>query len=235
MVTCLLCLGTAARADDATDGAVSGDLAALTDSEIGDRVSFLIERFEAGQTNAKIWQYGFTGGWGLGVVIGTTLAATANGKDERVNGIVTAVKAAIGTTRLALTPLPGRLGAAPILELPDASREDKLARLRAGEEHLLRIDERARERKHWLPHVGNVAINLAGGGVILGLGDATDAAISTAVGIAAGEIMIWTMPWRGESDLADYKGRFETTTPQKPQVSWWLAPRIGGASLEVRF
>jgi hypothetical protein len=71
--------------------------------------------------------------------------------------------------------------------------------------------------------------------VILGLGDAEDAAISTGVGIFVGEILLWTKPWRSLADLEAYRRDFTRNGPHRPDVSWWIAPTLGGASLEVRF
>lgn len=70
-----------------------------------------------------------------------------------------------------------------------------------------------RSRTNWLPHLANVAINLTGGGVILGLGDAKDAAISTGVGLLVGEILVWTKPWRSLTDLEAYRRDFTSNGP----------------------
>ena len=195
--------GLPVRADEPglATGAITGDLTGLSDAEIDARVAFLVDRLEQGQRNARIWQYGFATGWGLGIGLGTAQAIATHKSDTRVTGIVTAVKGAIGTTRMLLFPHPGRLGADAVLAVPGDSRPARLERLALAEEQLDQTARYARSRTQWLPHLANVALNLAGGGVILGLGDAKDAAISTGVGIVAGEIMVLTKPWRSLADL----------------------------------
>jgi hypothetical protein len=229
--------GLPVRADErgTATGAITGDLTGLSDAEIDARVAFLVDRLEQGQRNARIWQYGFTTGWGLGIGLGTAQAIATDKSDTRVNGIVTAVKGAIGTTRLLLFPHPGRLGTDAVLAVPGDSRAARLERLALAEEQLDLTARYARRRTNWLPHLANVAINLAGGGVILGLGDAKDAAISTGVGILAGEILVWTQPWRSLADLEAYRRDFTSNGPHRPVVSWRIVPTLGGASLEVRF
>ncbi len=232
----VLCLGPGpSSAQSAHEGAISGDLSRLSDAQIDERVAFLTDRLQEGQKNAKIWQIGFTSGWSLGVVIGTVQAATTSNGDTRATAIVTAVKATIGTARLLLRPHPGARGADPILAIEGDSRAAKLARLEAGERQLSRTAKRAASRKTWLPHLGNIGINLIGGGILLGVADDADAAISTGVGILAGEVMLWTMPWRSVQDAEDYEQRFDDGLPSKPQASWRMAPRMGGAAVEVRF
>ena len=232
-VVCLAPEPSSAQA--AHEGALSGDLSRLSDAEIDERVAFLTDRLQEGKRNAKIWQIGFTSGWSLGVVIGTVQAATTSNGDTRATAIVTAVKATIGTARLLFWPHPGARGAEPILAIEGDSREARLARLQAGERQLSRTAKRAALRKTWLPHLGNVGINLIGGGVLLGVADAEDAAISAGVGILFGELMLWTTPWRSVQDVEDYDQRFDDGLPSKPQASWRLAPRVGGAAVEVTF
>ena len=219
----------------AHEGAISGDLSRLSNAQIDERVAFLTDRIQEGQKNARIWQVGFTSGWSLGIVLGTVQAATTSRSDTRATAIVTAVKATIGTARLLFWPHPGARGTESILAIEGDSREARLDRLQEGERRLSRTAKHAGSRKTWLPHLTNLGINLAGGGVLLGVADAEDAAISAGVGVLAGELLIWTMPWRSVQDVEDYRLRFDDGLPSKPQASWRLAPRMGGAAVEVKF
>lgn len=208
--------------------------ASMPDEELTARTDFLIERLEAGQRNAQIWQYGFTTGWSLGVVVGSAQAAATDSADTRVNGIVTATKSVIGVARLLIWPHPGRLGADEVLAMPSGSRDERVARLLAAEQQLVRTANYAEQRTEWLPHLANVALNAAGAGIIAGIGDETDAIVSGVVGVAAGELLLWTMPWRSGDDLEDYRSRFGGG-PTKPSTSWHFVPHGTGASIVVRF
>jgi hypothetical protein len=55
---------------------------------------------------------------------------------------------------------------------------------------------------------------------------------SGAVGIAVGEAMLWSHPWTGENDLADYEARFSSTAPAP---RWAVLPYGTGLRAEVRF
>ena len=239
LLVSVVCLGpgpSSAQSQTAVQqGAISGDLSGLSDAQIDERVEFLTERLNEGQKNAKIWQVGFTTGWSLGVVLSTVQAATTSVKDTRATAIVTAVKASIGVARLLVWPHPGARGAEPILAIEGDSRAAKLARLEAGELQLSRTAKRGASRKTWLPHLGNVGLNLIGGGILVGVASTKDGLISAGVGILAGEVMLWTMPWRSVQDLDDYEKRFDDGLPSKPQVTWRIAPRMGGGAIEVTF
>ncbi len=239
-LTSLLLFGSVASGDEVADGGsehavISGDLADLSDEELESRVASLVGRLDAGKGNAQLWQYSFQGAWGIGIALGTTEAVLTNDRDKRVSSIVTASKATLGSLRLGLWPNPGRLGAEPILEIPGDDRQALEARVRAGEAQLLAVDHRARSRKSWVPHASNVGINMAGFGVIAALGDLEDAAISAGVGIAFGELMLLTMPWRGEEDLAAYRRSLGNPAPVDPKPSFFLAPSHRGAVVGVRF
>ena len=223
---------------DSQSGALSGDLSELSDEEVGRRYDFIRQRLDEGQRRSQIWQYGFTSGWGLGVVIGATQASLATDKIARTAGIVTSVKAAGGVARLIWSPNPGRHGAADIQMLPTTTPNQRLERLSAAEALLSDVEDRALDRLNWKRHASNVAINLLGGGIVLGVGGIDrawdDALVSFGVGVVAGEAMSFTMPWRGVKDAADYRKRF-LAGPYEPEVSWRIAPMTNGLSLHVSF
>jgi hypothetical protein len=207
---------------------------ALSDAELDQRIEWLTTTLDGSAGYTKIWQYGWTSGYALGIGIGTAQAAATNNSDTRVNGIVTASKGLIGTTRLILNTHPGRLGADPLRVIGGTDRASKLQQLAAGESQLARIGERAEKRLRWQRHAGNVALNLIGGAFILGFGDDVDAAISTAVGIAVGELMIFTSPKAGEANLNEYRQQFAGAPRSKGwQVS--LVPTGMGAAIKVDF
>ena len=103
-------IATEATADE-TEGGLTRNPSSLSDSELDARLRFLEERIDAGETYTKGWQYGWTGGYALGAGVGTGLAIKTDRAKNRANHIVTASKAALGTTRMLLQPHPGRHGA----------------------------------------------------------------------------------------------------------------------------
>ncbi len=234
-VLVLSLLAAPALADDPPAGApITPNAQGLSDAELDRRIEWLEQTLDAGAGYSKLWQYGWTSGYAAGMVIGSLQAGLTSNNDTRVNAIVTASKALIGTTRLLLTPHPGRLGAQPMRDVVGTDHNAKLQRLTAGEAQLEEVAERAEKRHRWQRHAGSVALNLIGGGFIFGFGDDKDAAVSIGVGIVVGEIMIWTSPKRAEADLQSYRQQF-ASTPQDPPWTVSLVPMTGGAGIKIDF
>jgi len=228
-------LAAPALADDPPAGApITPNAQGLSDAELDRRIEWLEQTLDAGAGYSKLWQYGWSSGYAVGMVGGAVQAGLTSKNDTRVNAIVTASKALIGTTRLLLTLHPGRLGAQPMRDVVGTNHDAKLQRLTAGEAQLEEVAERAEKRHRWQRHAGNVALNLIGGGFIFGFGDDTDAAVSIGVGIVVGELMIWSSPKRAEADLQSYRQQF-ASTPQDPPWTVSLVPMTGGAGIKIDF
>ena len=234
-VLVLSLLAAPALADDPPAGApITPNAQGLSDAELDRRIEWLEQTLDAGAGYSKLWQYGWSSGYAVGMVGGAVQAGLTSKNDTRVNAIVTASKALIGTTRLLLTPHPGRLGAQPMRDVVGTGHNAKLQRLAAGEAQLEEVAERAEKRHRWQRHAGSVALNLIGGGFIFGFGDDTDAAVSIGVGLVVGELMIWTSPKRAEADLQSYRQQF-ASTPQDPPWTVSLVPMTGGAGIKIDF
>jgi len=231
-----------ARADSpspspaAAEAAFSGDLSGLEEAELERRVGFLTRRLAKRQSYARFWQTGFTSGWTMGIGIGALQAGLANDHDDQLNGALTAGKAAFGVARLVLDPTPARLGADPILEIEGDGRAALEARLRAGEAQLAQVAHRAERRYNWLAHAGNIALNGAAGLTVILYGNPSDAVTQIGVSTIAGEIMLWTDPWKGREDLEEYRELISgPARPREPRVRWGLAPMPGGIAFSVEF
>ena len=228
-------------------GSLTRNPPGLSDSELDARLAFLEERLDDGETYAKVWQWGWTTGYSLGIVIGVTEAATccSNKKsgpansvkkkrnEQRVTHYVTAVKGAIGTTRMLFWRHPGRNGADSMRAIEGDSRETKLARLAEGESVLQSVAKRAEQRWDWRAHAGNIGLNAAGAGFIFGFGRESDAWESLGIGIGVGTIQILSAPKRGIQDLNDYETKFGMKTADRFQ--WMIVPTMSGAALRVTF
>ena len=97
---------------------VPPQLQGLADSEAKARATFLEERLDAGQRNAQVWQYGWTGIFGAGTLIGAVEALRADDSDSRVYNIVGAVKSAAGVASMVAIrcrpgSVPTRCGSCP--------------------------------------------------------------------------------------------------------------------------
>jgi hypothetical protein len=102
-------------------------------------------------------------------------------------------------------------------------------------EAMLRMDARESDRRYqWIGHTLNFGLNLVAT-LVIGLGwKHWDQALeSGAVGVAIGEISIWTQPWRAKRDWKRYVERWGTAGPgvlrYDPARS--LSERSGGAPI----
>jgi hypothetical protein len=159
-----------------------------------------------------------------------TAAALSEHEDDQVNNGVQAGLAAIGVADLLLRPLEARYGAAPVRSLPEDTREQKVAKLRAAEAQLRGNAERAEERTSWQMHAANVAVNGVAG-LIIGLaGRPSDGLIAFGAGTAGGAVEILTQPWGPAGDWRDYKEQFGGQA-FRPSLDPYLAMLPSGGAL----
>ncbi len=232
----LVCLALAAALLPAPVGAeppapLTRSYDALSDAELDARADFIADRLDAGKKWAWRWQWGWTGVYASGVALGTGRAAATSDGKNRADYITTAVKGAIGTTRLLVWRHPGRVGGEELRTMRKATRQDKVARLQRAEQMLQAVAKRAEQRTSWKAHAGNVFLNLAGAGATWAWGDSDDAWESLAVGLIVGEAHILSAPWRGIQDVDDYKVRFGMKSADR--FDWKIVPTVGGAALQV--
>jgi hypothetical protein len=207
----------------------------LTDAEIDQRIQFIERRLSGSKTHGQIWYWSWmTVDAGTAVIEGA-VAATIDNHDDKVNYATNAALGAIGVADLIFRPLEARYGAGPIQGMPDATRDEKVAKLRAAEDQLRRNAERAETRTSWVMHAGNAALATIAGVVVGFWGNPSDGVITGASALAGGELNIWTQPGAPEQDWKDYKamasGRADLT-----KVSVYVsALPDGGAKTGLRF
>ncbi|MDG4575201.1 MAG: hypothetical protein P9C36_02030 [Defluviicoccus sp.] len=206
---------------------------ALTDSVIDQRLAFIVERLDARATHGQIWHWSWMtinagSAIGLGIVAGL-----ADHEDDAVNNAVQAGVAAIGVADLVFRPLEARYGAAPIRGLPETTRDEKLAKLKAAEKQLERNAARAEERTSFSMHAANVALNAAAG-LIIGLaGNPSDGAIAFATGTAGGVVNILTQPAAPAQDWEDYQALVNRSS-HRTEVQVFVSALPDGALLGMR-
>jgi hypothetical protein len=180
------------------------DHASLSDAQIDQRIQFLEQRLDDSKRHGQIWFWSWLTINGGSMVVNGAIAATRGQHDDQVNYATGAALGAIGLADLFLRPLEARYGADPIRGLPEASREQKLAKLRAAEDQLRRNAVRAEERHQVLPWVGNAGLALAAGLTVGLLGERGDGIITGMTTLAGGAANLLTQPARPERDWDDY-------------------------------
>jgi hypothetical protein len=197
------------------------------------RLLWLIDRLESRERYADVWWRGWMGIYGIGAIVEGVAAGVEDDRGKRADDIVSAVKAVGGVTRLYFMAPAARLGADPLRETPITSAADCEARVEQGEALLEKAAHDSKRRWDWKAHFFNVAINMAGAVIVAEGFDEDDGWTSGAVGIAVGEAMIWSHPWKGDSDLAEYESRFQR--PGAMPTTWNVVPYGRGMRLVARF
>jgi hypothetical protein len=209
--------------------------ARLSDAEIARRTDFIERRLDASELHAQVWYWS----WmtiNVGGMVGLSVAsALTDDGDTRASYIPQAVLAALGVADLTvLRPLEARLGAEPILGLPEATQAQRLEKLERAEALLRANAERAEGRKSWLLHIANFGVNAAAGAATYFTGKTSDALISFGSGWAGGELYIWTEPGAPARDWQEYQ-RFKThgSAATSPRIS--LVPGFGRVALKLEW
>ena len=177
----------------------------LSDAEIYRRIRFLEQRLDGSKTHGQIWYWSWMTVNAGSAVIQGAVAATIDNHDDKVNYATNAALGAIGVADLVFRPLGARYGAGPVQGLPEATRDEKVAKLRAAEDQLKRNADRAAERTSWVPHAGNAALATIAGMVVGFWGNPSDGVVTGVTTLAGGELNIWTQPGAPEQDWTDYQ------------------------------
>jgi hypothetical protein len=198
------------------------------------RLEWLVDRLESRELYADLWWRGWIGFYGLGVVIQSARAGTEDDDGEQADLVVSAVKAVGGVTRLYFQRPTARLGADPVLAQPITEETVCRRAVEQAEDLLRKAAHESDGRWRWTPHLANVGVNLAGALIVTQGWDEDDGWESMAIGIAVGEAMIWSHPWKGRDDLEEYESRFRTAAAE-PGPTWALAPYGRGLQVQLRF
>jgi hypothetical protein len=184
------------------------EVTAIPDDEVSRRLAFIEARLHLQARGARLWEAGWSLVYVGGLGYGAYQIANAGDRAATAEGIVGAGKSLIGGAGLALRPLVTARSAHVLDRVPDGTVEERARRLALAEQLLRANAAETQERFAWQRHVISIGLNLVGGAIIWIAGDFRRAAQSTGIAIAAGEINIWTRPWRAAGDLRAYRREF---------------------------
>jgi hypothetical protein len=205
------------------------------DDEVLARLHFVETRLKSETVQAHAWEYG----WGVVDVFGAGFGgyniAKSGNRPELTDGIIGVVKSVGGVAGIALAPLKTGRGAHELNELPDTTPEERMKRLVVAESLLRRSADEADVRYSWKPHLINALLNIAGGIIVGIVGDWARGAESAAIGLAVGELQIWTRPWQAKRDLREYRRTFGGLASKGAPRADAVAVRVSPTSLAVTF
>lgn len=202
-----------------------------------ERLQFIEERLELRRPYATWWWRGWTGFYGLGVVIQGVRGATEKDDSTQADLVVSASKAAIGVTRLLVWPIKAQHGGEPMRVVDPVDESACRERLRVGEELMREYAHESESRWDWKRHAGNVALNVAGALIVAeGWDDPSRGWRSAGIGIAVGEVFTFSQPWKADDDLVEYEQHFSPgAVPGVKPISFSVAPTLGGLQLRMSF
>jgi hypothetical protein len=202
-----------------------------------ERLTFIEDRLELRRPYAKYWWMGWTGFYGLGMVIQSAQAPFEGDDSRQADLVVSAVKASFGVTRLLLWPPTAKAGADAMRVVEPTDESQCRERLRIGEELMRKNARESESRWDWKRHAANVGINVAGALIVAEeYDDPWRGWRSAGIGIAVGEVFTFSHPWKADDDLAEYEEKFGTSADLQPRtVSFELQPRLGGLAFGLRF
>lgn len=212
--------------------AFAADYEQLSDEEIDQRLTYLNQSFDQIEAPSNYWHYGWTGFYAVSAVAQAAKAADESDNDDSTKLWVGAIKSTGGLAMMLLKPLPIVHGRDQFEAMPNATRSQKIDRLKKAEQLLRHSAWRANERYTWKPHAITIGANIIGALAITAFGDSSDALSSSALGIAIGEAAIWTQPSAAEQEWKGYQSRFKGS---QTAYQWHIRPTYNGVQFELRF
>lgn len=208
-----------------------------SDEDVSRRLAFLEARLDRGTAAADRWFYGWYAGYTLLSVGQLSAAVALTNRGLRTDAAVAGASASLGVLALALFPFTPRTAAGTLAAFPEATPEERRAKLSVAERILHQSAEREVRARSWVTHVLGITVSV-GTGLFLALAynRAATGALTTLGGITLTEAQIFTAPTAAIDDEREYQ-RLEVraSTPERASVTWTVAPAGGGISLVGAF
>jgi hypothetical protein len=201
--------------------------------DVDARYRRILTVFERGQSAAKVWWFGWTGGYAAATVAQGVLAGVTSDRGTRIDSVVGATESAIGViAMLVAVPRTPMWASNELLRMDDDTPCARLRRLRRAEALLEKSADEEAQARSWYTQLIGGAINLAAP-VVLWVGYQRYASgwYTLAPGLAAQEGQILTQPTAALAAWNSYAEKYA-----KPRrASWVLAPLPGGAAVVGTF
>lgn len=158
-------------------------------------VQTLLSAFNKSQTQARYWQYGWTGFYTASLGYNIYQANEADSQNNRYDARVSAVTSALGLAGLWYNPLlysPARQALEAIKRNPHLSQSEKDAK---SLPLLIEVANDEASRQSWKARIAPFIVNLAAG-LVIGVGDHRPGAgaLQFGLGMAVSELRIRTQP-----------------------------------------
>jgi len=238
-------------------GAYGQNVVAIPDEQVKERLGFIENTLQSGQPRAKTWWYGWIAGYSAGAVVQLSLAG-AHWNDVKVDEstpvphrvrdralaqdmLVGGETCALGAGNLLRNPFTPARAANRLRPMPEATPEERRAKLVKAEELLRECARREREGRGWLNHALNLGANAAAG-LVTSLAFHrrwTDGLLTFATNEAVSLLNIYTQPRRAIRDLNNYEvkylGKQAAYLEEPSKRRMFISAYPGGLSVGFRF
>jgi hypothetical protein len=229
-----------------TGGVFAQETANLSDEQVKERLGFLENALASAQPRAKLWWYGWIGGYSAGAIVTGALAATNWKKDNGDNEfaedmLVGSATFALGAAGQIIFPFVPAYGPNALKAMPEGSPEERQAKLVRAEELLRQCARKEKEGRGWLTHGLNLGVNAAAGLVTVLAFDRpwSDGLVTFAVGEAVSLLNIFSQPTRARRDLRNYETRYQgkpgSYRGQEAALTWNFSVFPGGIHIGLKF
>ncbi len=226
----------------------------LSDAEVEHRLAWIVRAFDDGKRRARMWWYGWTT-FAIGAVAFTWTAyglTRGDGRDERDPALISAIGSSGLLTQAFALPLHSAFVPQRLRRLPDATPEERRAKLRRATRDLERSARREAMLRGIGPHVGPFVFAIGTGTFLVVRHD--DIPFAVALAFLAppiiGESKVLSLTWNATRSWDRYRSfacqpphagpadeesldEVSARLPDAPRSEWSLVP--AGLGLGVRF
>jgi hypothetical protein len=212
----------------------------LRDAEVTGRIEFIQGALDDGRKGANLWTWGWFAAYGAGTVAQGAIFATSDDEQERQDMLVGGITSALGAAGQVVFPLRTGRYARALRAMPEATLDDRRAKLAAAESWLRDAAEEQRFGKSWKTRLLSLSVNATAGLVTSLVFDrpATDGLIVFGIGQVVSEVQMLTQPARAIRDLEAYvkgAGGDRLSADGRPNASWSVALGPSHVSVSRRF
>ena len=201
--------------------------------ELTGHIEFIQRALDEGAKSAHLWTWGWLGAYGGATAAQGAILFSSDDTQQRQDMAVGAVTSLIGAAGQVVFPLRTGRYASALRAMPEATLDDRRAKLTAAESWLRSAAKEQRFGKSWKSRAMALSINGAAGLVTSLAFDrpASDGLIVFGIGQAVSEVQMLTQPTRAIRDVEAYVKRTSATTLAPTRGNWAVA--VGPARVSV--
>ncbi|MDD4644376.1 MAG: hypothetical protein PHY99_00135 [Bacteroidales bacterium] len=212
----------------------------MPDSLVKERIQCIQTMLQQDKINTDRWWYGWLGGYSAATVGQGAVSMMSDDKSTQQDMALGAATTALGAVGQLIAPLhPGRQ-AELLINLPESTCGERLAKLAVAEEYLKKSAETEKLGKSWKAHALYGAVNLSSGLITwLGFNRSIWAGVGNlAMNTVISEVQIWTQPTRSMKNYEAYCRKYNPgimTAGYKPRPEVYLCAAPGGVGMKIVF